>query len=481
MLANGNVIDTKLANFGCEPVWHGAHSAPLRGQTAHKVSHRELKGLSRRQRTKAAEAANDRPDRHAEAIKALQQKVDARRQKVEALQQKIEALRKQHARKIDVLLRAQADATLSFQSRQAEHVRQGKALSRELGRSRANVFRLQDQISDARAAAFGLHAILAGSTLQPSAPGQTGTGPDEIWARTGLVCQSLGDLAGAAACYRRAPSALRRLLRIQAEDGVELAGPDFMIIGAARGGTTWLRKCLCRHPDVRMLGEEPSYFFKAPSKSPLSYVASFLHGSEAAGSRPKPAAVRAIFGEKSPGYLDMPSANIDLCAALFPSVRLVCVLREPISRAWSELTRRSAIEGADDLERLRLSHDLDGVVQYGRYRQHLLRWTEHFPPEQLLLIDFEQISNDPAATYASVLDHIGAAPFSCPEDVLHQVVGPGAGAPAPPSLLRAFLESAYADEPWRAGDLMAEFDLARRSGRPPGSLIRQRRTADAAT
>ncbi len=112
-------------------------------------------------------------------------------------------------------------------------------------------------------------------------------------------------------------------------------------------------------------------------------------------------------------------------------MRLVALLRDPVSRAYSHYQHEVALgreplsfEDAIDAEDERMEGELERMLAdpayfshawwnytylaRGRYAEQLERWLEVFPQEQLLILTTEDLAERPAETYARVLTHVGA-------------------------------------------------------------------------
>jgi len=101
----------------------------------------------------------------------------------------------------------------------------------------------------------------------------------------------------------------------------------FFIAGGQRCGTTWLYKQLDRHPEIcmaRPMRPEPKYFLNSFVRSVDEYVSTFYSHRQD----------EPCLGEKSTSYCDSPRA-VENIVALFPSARIVFVLRNPVQRALS--------------------------------------------------------------------------------------------------------------------------------------------------
>ncbi|MCM1984905.1 sulfotransferase family protein [Lyngbya confervoides] len=122
--------------------------------------------------------------------------------------------------------------------------------------------------------------------------------------------------------------------------------PNFLIIGAAKAGTTSLYYYLKQHPDVYMSSLKEPHFFSFEGET-LRFVR--------AGNCSDPINQTAItrfedycqlfqgvssekaIGEASPSYLHTPEAAQRIKSRL-PDVKLIAILRHPVERAYSAFT-----------------------------------------------------------------------------------------------------------------------------------------------
>ncbi|HEX4095719.1 MAG TPA: sulfotransferase, partial [Caulobacteraceae bacterium] len=302
--------------------------------------------------------------------------------------------------------------------------------------------------------------------------------------RLGRAFQAQGSIGLAAACYRAAGPYLQELLVQEGPDGDRISGPDFIILGAARAGTTWLKKCLSYHPQAFILSGEHHYFSTASHQPPESYVGRFanahtrfLRPGMKAKQHARPAG--RLYGEKSTTYLAMPQAQIDLCAALFPKARLIGMVREPVGRVWSHLKHyklNDVLRSLDKLSDLPPWMEVEELIRQTRYEEHLIRWARRFDPEQILLVDFARIAAEPQAVYAEVLAHIGAEPAPAPEEMdesnrTERLEMPKVLAER---LASAFEQERY-DVPYLRAAMQRAADLQRT--RKPGEAVPRRRSA----
>lgn len=200
--------------------------------------------------------------------------------------------------------------------------------------------------------------------------------------------------------------------------------PDFLIIGAQKAGTTWLRRQLRQHPDVFMPSHEIHFFDKRYN---------YEKGSDWYRQFFTEASSEKAVGEKTPDYYwtgtagaedHLPDAHRKIYD-LLPDVRLLLVLRNPVDRAISAVNhivrsgRVSPRHSADQLLVGEMRHLVEphGVIDYGRYMKHIEAYLELFQRKQLQILIFEEdIVRHPEEGLAKATRFLGIDPtFSFPE------------------------------------------------------------------
>ena len=169
--------------------------------------------------------------------------------------------------------------------------------------------------------------------------------------------------------------------------------PEFVIIGAAKAATTWLRNQLSARPDVFLPKEEPHFFSREYGRGENWYRSLF---QEAADNQ--------IIGEKSADYLADPAVP-ERMSRLLPSARLVVQLRNPIERAYSDycmLYRRGSV-GADIASYLgpQLSTE-PRFLEDSLYFKHLSRFLDWYPASQLKVLLYDDIRRRPEQIIAEI-------------------------------------------------------------------------------
>ena len=174
--------------------------------------------------------------------------------------------------------------------------------------------------------------------------------------------------------------------------------PDFVIIGAQKGGTSFLYHLLTLHPLVEPAARKELHFFDNPEL--------FDHGAEwyrrcfpRLNSKD---GQRSITGEATPYYLfDPPVAK--RMAEIVPQARLIALLRNPIDRAYShyQMQVKRGTEPRTFEEAIEQQHS--SYMSRGIYVDQLLRWFEFFGKEQMLILKSEDFFARPVETLKVVL------------------------------------------------------------------------------
>ena len=228
--------------------------------------------------------------------------------------------------------------------------------------------------------------------------------------------------------------------------GAVPAAPDYIGIGAMKSGTTWWAALLAAHPSVLPSGEKEVHFFdrffgmEFTDDDRDEYYALF--------ARPP----GTFSGEWTPRYM-LDFWTPALLRRAVPDAKLLVMLRDPIERYASGLThdvKRFRREPA----RLAQDHFVRGL-----YHQQLSRTLEHFPREQLLVLQFERCVRDPASELARTHRFLGlddSVPFPEQADTIRNTTKL-AKPKLHPHVVSALRES-YRNELARLFDAFPELD-----------------------
>ncbi len=199
--------------------------------------------------------------------------------------------------------------------------------------------------------------------------------------------------------------------------------PDFLVIGAARAGTTALYEALKDHPEICLSSAKETNYFaykdmdlavKGPGADFINKATTDLTAYQALFAHAKQG---QTLGEICPLYLFEPTAPVNIHAAV-PDAKLIVTLRNPIDQAFSHFlyAHHHAIEPepdflkALDLEETRLAQGwqpLFGYSRFPRYGEQLARYLALFPRDNLLVLDYADFRKDNQAFLAEICRFVG--------------------------------------------------------------------------
>jgi len=187
--------------------------------------------------------------------------------------------------------------------------------------------------------------------------------------------------------------------------------PDFLVISPPKTGSTWLAANLRCHsaifvPEVKELKYFSSYFKWLDLNW---YLDQFAAGAG------------RIKGEASPSYAILPVETIRLVRRLFPDVKLLFLMRDPVSRAWSHARHSYRYREANfaacaaDLDAIADGQWLENFGQdwplaSGDYLGQLRRWLSVFPRERIHVGFYEAIAGRPQEMLREIFAFLGVTP-----------------------------------------------------------------------
>ncbi len=201
------------------------------------------------------------------------------------------------------------------------------------------------------------------------------------------------------------------------------APPTFVIIGAQKSATRWLRINLGLHPEIFTARSEIHFWNNAHRVEKLGFE---WYGEQFEGWKGE-----SIVGEATPGYMfwrHQPELVAQRLKDHHPGVKVIAILRNPVDRAQSALKhqiRRKRIPAKSRLldvvrERGAPESEWFCFVSGGWYGASLAPYVEHFG-DQLLVLFHDDVTADPARPFRAALEHVGADPGFTPPDLSHVV------------------------------------------------------------
>ncbi|MCW5713096.1 MAG: sulfotransferase [Bauldia sp.] len=208
-------------------------------------------------------------------------------------------------------------------------------------------------------------------------------------------------------------------------------GPDFIIIGAHRSGTTWLHRAIGSHPSVWVPPVKELHFFDDPTNKRF-YVhlrkrlkSNFAERRLATQwdlryffGRRNDHWYRSLFepgrrrgkvtGEATPSYSTLGAEGLEHIKTINTDIKLIYIMRDPVERMWSAI--RNA-ETKNKERKIKNNYDIDSErVRKSSYLRTIVALESHFRPDQLFFGFFDDIKRDPERLVADVLRFIGVEP-----------------------------------------------------------------------
>ncbi|KXB08190.1 hypothetical protein AKJ56_01675 [candidate division MSBL1 archaeon SCGC-AAA382N08] len=165
---------------------------------------------------------------------------------------------------------------------------------------------------------------------------------------------------------------------------------DFVGIGAMKAATSWIYECLQEHPELHLAPkdqEQIAFFFKEdPSQKELEDYKYFFKNSNE----------EQLKGDYHVGYLTNPQV-ISRMKERNPEIKVIVCLRNPIERAFSEYRFLKFAKDADWESFEEAIRKQPSILENGLYYEHLKKYFDQFPRENILVLLFDEIRKDPSS------------------------------------------------------------------------------------
>jgi len=199
--------------------------------------------------------------------------------------------------------------------------------------------------------------------------------------------------------------------------------PNFLVVGAAKSGTTALYHYLAQHPEVFLSPiKETNFFalkdkdlsFKGPGDYKGIHRRTITEIGDYYNQFIKVTDEKAI-GEICPSYLYFEDAPKNIKEHI-PKVKIIAILREPVARAfsaWVHLTRdgREYLNFKESLadEPRRIKENWAEIWHYkeeSKYYDQLKRYYDSFPKENIKVFIYEEFQENPLKVYSELCKFI---------------------------------------------------------------------------
>jgi hypothetical protein len=234
-------------------------------------------------------------------------------------------------------------------------------------------------------------------------------------------------------------------------------GPDFLVIGAQRAGTTWLHRVLRRHPELWLPPVKELHYFDKLSTSGNWKKERWRRALMSGPSCLDPWHIRYLLGEPNdewyarlfhkaqqkgliageitPAYAALDEDVFRRIQNLNSEIKLVFVMRDPVERAWSAVNnsfKKGRIGGSLTVEKALARAGLPPFTARSAYTETIKRLEAIFPSRQLYFSFFDDLRDQPDSFTARLLSFLGVNPGVVKRQWLPQAVNSAVpGKPVP--------------------------------------------------
>ena len=211
------------------------------------------------------------------------------------------------------------------------------------------------------------------------------------------------------------------------------ARPDFLCIGAHKGGTTWLYQQLDSHPAFWMPPFKELHYFdqlsnverassprcrderdlrflesiKNLSAKPYIDLEHYARLFEAKGS--------LLSGDISPNYSTLSNEVIRQVAGYFPTLKVIFLARDPVERVWSHLSMEVRYRQIEPFDVTNIDEVNRNLVRRGLLLRSypsavVARWKRHVQPDRFRIYFFDDLQGNPTELRRSILRFLDADP-----------------------------------------------------------------------
>lgn len=259
---------------------------------------------------------------------------------------------------------------------------------------------------------------------------------------------------------------------------------DFICIGATRAGTTWLYDRLNEHPDFSMTPRKELHYFdrseeyKTTSILEETYLINRIKNLGWVKKTVKDSFLtlkktgyndfkwklnyyysnynddwykslfknlNGITGDITPGYSLLKSSDIERISVLYPNIKIIYILRNPIYRDWSSFRKQNKklklnfTESNDIINFLKKAH----IIQRSKYINNLNRYLKYFEKKNILIGFFDSIQDKPSDFLNDIVNFLGGDPKKNENNCNVRLVSNSSPEIQIPEKVYTFLENRY--------------------------------------
>ncbi len=188
---------------------------------------------------------------------------------------------------------------------------------------------------------------------------------------------------------------------------------DFIGIGAQKAATTWIFKCLQEHPEICVSEPKETFFFCDNQK--------FEQGLNLYNKYFNDCPTESVKGEYSTEYL--PNEKVPArIKKYFPEVKIIACLRNPVTRAISNYHHLKTKNKSGDFPPFKkILKQHPEIIERGLYYKYLKNYFENFPKQNILIMIYEDIDNDPLKFIKTIYNFLGVEENFIPKGISSKI------------------------------------------------------------
>jgi len=183
--------------------------------------------------------------------------------------------------------------------------------------------------------------------------------------------------------------------------------PNFIGIGAPRGGTTWVFKMLQQHSDVsfgfdsrRGVLKEVHFFDNSKQYKHLKVYKNYFKNCNT-----------QIVADITPAYSILPLNRIKLVYSIMPNANIFLCVRNPVDRHWSHISRYNFVRLKRKMEDFPDSYWIEqchspGILAFSDYDINYQRWNQYFKESQIHILYFGEMQKTPQNVFNHIFDSL---------------------------------------------------------------------------
>ncbi|MBS1988205.1 sulfotransferase domain-containing protein [Candidatus Dependentiae bacterium] len=175
-------------------------------------------------------------------------------------------------------------------------------------------------------------------------------------------------------------------------------GPDFLVIGVTKCGTTSLYNWMVQHPKIHSRAKKEIHFFDGNYNKGFGWYNRHF-------SKKQPG---QLSGEATPGYF-WKKACLPKVAKYCQGTKLILICRNPVKRVISEYFRlkRRGEEKLPFDQAIARAYNFGRYLGAGCYSEHLARWLSFFPRKDIHIMFLEELAVAPERELNKVFGFLG--------------------------------------------------------------------------